>query len=147
MARQPRSHLPDGVYHATTRCDDDRAIYLDDLDRRAFMRRLAIVARRWTWTIHAWCLMTTHYHLVVETARAALSDGMRELNGPYARRFNVRHGRRGHLFEERFAAHTIDGDEHLEATCLYVISNPVRAGLCGTPEDWPWGGLRHPRSV
>jgi REP element-mobilizing transposase RayT len=140
MARLPRSHLPDGLYHVTTRCDADRAIYLDDFDRAAFLRRLVLVARRSAWTIHVWCLMTTHYHLVVETARVALSEGMRELNGPYARRFNERHGHRGHLFEERFLAHVIESDRHLEAACLYVLSNPVRAGLCESPEDWPWSG-------
>jgi putative transposase len=144
MARLPRSHLPDGVYHATTRCGEDRAIYLDDLDRRIFLRRLVVIALRWVWTIHAWCLMTTHYHLVLEAGRTALSQGMHELNGPYARRFNERHGRRGHLFEERFSAHLIETDEHLESACAYVLANPVRAGLCDSPDDWPWSGLGDP---
>jgi len=80
MARRPRSDLPDGVYHATARCAvPDGAIVRDDHDRRAFVRRLLVVSRRFGWAVHAWCLMTTHYHLVVETTRESLSAGMREL--------------------------------------------------------------------
>jgi REP element-mobilizing transposase RayT len=84
--------------------------------------------------------MTTHYHLIVETDHASLSQGMRRLNGGYAQTFNERHDRRGHLFGDRYSVYAIDREDHFEKSCLYVLENPVRAGLCERPSDWPWSG-------
>jgi len=92
------------------------------------------------WNCHAFCLMTTHYHLIVETERSKLSRGMQVLNGRYAQRFNQRHDRDGHLFRARYSVYVIDDEAGLEASCLYVLENPVRAGLCEKPSDWPWSG-------
>ena len=88
--------------------------------------------------MHALCLMTNHYHLVVETPRPQLSAGFHRLNGVYAQRFNNRHERRGHLFGDRFWSSVIDSEEYLAAVCRYVLGNPVRAGLCELSHDWPW---------
>ena len=65
---------------------------------------------------------------------------MRRLNGGYAQTFNERHDRRGHLFGGRYSVYVIDREEHLAASCLYVLENPVRAGLSEKPGDWPWSG-------
>jgi REP element-mobilizing transposase RayT len=80
----------------------------------------------------------TNYHLVLAATRPRLSDGMRRLNGDYARRFNKRHGRRGHLFDERFSSFAVEDERHLEAAIHYVLQNPVRAGLCDEARDWTW---------
>ena len=88
--------------------------------------------------------MGTHYHLILEASQEALSDGMQRLNGIYAQRFNYRHRRRGRLLEGRFAAYLLRDEHHFEAALRYVIDNPVRAGLCAEPSDWPWSGLRQP---
>ena len=88
--------------------------------------------------------MGNHYHLVVETSQVGLATGMRRLNGLYARRFNERHARSGHLFGARYEARVVEGDESLERTCAYVVNNPVRAGLCRDAAEWPWGGLGEP---
>ena len=85
-----------------------------------------------------------HYHLVLEAPLERLSRGMHRLNGRYAQMFNERHGRRGDLFEERFAAFVLRDEDHLRAACAYVLENPVQAALCPTAEDWPWGGPRRP---
>jgi len=85
--------------------------------------------------------MGNHYHLVIETRREQLSAGMQLLNGDHAQTFNLRHGRWGHLFGERFWSRTVKGDEDLVNTCRYVIENPVRAGFCAVPDDWPWSAL------
>jgi putative transposase len=88
--------------------------------------------------------MNTHYHLVLETTRVALSDGMKRLHGVYAQAFNERHGRTGHLFGDRFWSSFIESEEHFAAACWYVVYNPVRAGLCEEPEEWPWTWTRVP---
>jgi putative transposase len=143
MARRPRSTLPDpGVYHVTTRGVARQPIFLDDDERRLFLRLLGAVANQHDWRCHVFCLMTNHYHVVVETGLASLAAGMRRLNGAYAQGFNRRHRRSGHLFGSRYASWVVETDEHLLATCEYVLQNPVRAGLCRTPEDWPWAARR-----
>jgi REP element-mobilizing transposase RayT len=87
--------------------------------------------------------MGTHYHLVLEAERALLSRGMHRLNGLYAQSFNERHERRGHLFGDRFVSRVVEDERYLRAACRYVVGNPVRAGLCTQPEDWPWSASRY----
>jgi REP-associated tyrosine transposase len=141
MPRRPRADLPDGVFHVTTRGVAEAPIYLDDEDRARFVRLLHNVMRRHSWICHAYCLMTTHYHLLLETKRADLSPGMRELNGLYARGFNDRYDRKGHVFGERYAAFVVDSVAHFAEARRYVLDDPVRAGLCSSAEQWPWSGL------
>ena len=138
MPRLPRNHLPDGYFHATARAVFGAALFTDDLDRLDFLQLLRSTAALFEWRCHAHCLMGTHYHLVLATTRTSLSDGMRRLNGDYARRFNKRHGRRGHLFDERFSSFAVEDERHLEAAIHYVLQNPVRAGLCDEARDWAW---------
>ena len=86
--------------------------------------------------------MGNHVHLVMTTPRADLGDGMRDVLARYARRFNQRHGRSGHLFSERYRMVPIGDDGHLLATIRYVARNPVEAGLASKPGDWTWGSYR-----
>jgi REP element-mobilizing transposase RayT len=89
--------------------------------------------------------MGTHYHLVVESTQQRLSDGMKRLNGVYALRFNRRHGRRGHLFGERFASYVLRDERHPQAATDYILQNPVKAGLCRDASGWPWAGAASAR--
>lgn len=142
VSRTPRSALPDGFFHVTARGIPERPIYLGDADRHRFLSLLRRVEEKHRWRCLAYCLMTTHYHLVVAATRASLSAGLRELNGLYARAFNQGHGRFGHLFSERFDARVIDSEEYLHDACAYVLLNPVRAGLCDRVDEWPWSYSR-----
>jgi len=141
MARLRRSDLPDGVFHITARGVAGTAVFRDDEDRCLFLRLLGRTVERHDWTCHAFCLMGTHYHLVVQATRDDVSAGIQWLNGTYAQSFNRRHERWGHLFGARFGSWVVDRDKHLAATCVYVLENPVRAGLCGNSEDWPWSAM------
>ena len=143
MARALRKDQPDGAFHVAARAVAGAPLYVDDDDRRAFLVLLARVVVRFGWEMHALCLMGNHYHLVLEALRADLSAGMQRLNGVYAQSFNERHGRRGHLFGDRYVSRVIGGDRHLRSVCRYVAANPVRAGLVATATDWPWSHSRH----
>jgi REP element-mobilizing transposase RayT len=99
------------------------------------LRRIGI-REQWEW--HAACLMSTHFHLVFRPMLGRVSEGMRDLNGAYARAFNKRHGRRGAVFESRYTERTIRDDAHLRETIRYVEFNPVTAGMVGEVEDWIW---------
>jgi putative transposase len=138
MAREPRFFDPDGVYHLTSRGNDRRTIYRDDLDRNAFLVRLGSIALKHRWISLVYCLMTNHYHLVISAPHGGVSQGMQELNGGYSRRTNSRYGRTGHLFQNRFSVTPIARGSHLLETCRYVVLNPVRAGICLQAQEWPW---------
>jgi REP-associated tyrosine transposase len=115
-------------------------IFRDDSDRAAFRELLIQAGERFALRFDAWCLMTTHFHVVAAATRPTLSGAMHRLNGLYAQRFNRRYDRRGHLFENRFSARVLDSEEHWENACRYVFNNPVDAGLCHCAEEWPWAG-------
>ena len=138
-----RALLPDGFFHVFTRGIPERPIYLDDEDRYLFLAMLERGSASHRITIHARCLMPTHYHAVVEATRADLSRGMQWVHSSYAITFNRRHGRFGHLFAERFSSRVIESDEYLHDVCAYILLNPVKAGLCDRIEDWPWSYSRY----
>ena len=142
MARPLRIEFAGALYHITSRGDRREAIYDDDEDREAFLNVLAEVVDRYNWFCHAFCLMTNHYHLVVETAEGNLSRGMRQLNGVYTQATNRRHNRVGHLFQGRFKGILVDQDAYLLELSRYVVLNPLRAGMVDLPEQWPWSSYR-----
>jgi putative transposase len=138
MARIIRTSLPDGFFHVTARGVARSTIFRDETDYADFRNQLLRVARRFSWTIHAFCLMPNHYHVLVETTQVQLSRGMQLLNGQYAQAFNERHDRVGHLFQGRFASYAIESEEHYERALAYIRANPVEAGICATDREWPW---------
>jgi len=119
------------------------SVFVDEDDRETFVALLRDAARKHRWRCHAFCLMGTHYHLVLETRRADLSSGLHRLNWLYAMHFNRKHGRFGHVFADRFATRVIGSEEYLFEACAYVLLNPVKAGLCDDVDDWPWSYSRH----
>jgi putative transposase len=142
MARPLRIEFPHALYHITARGDRREPIVEDDTDRLAFFEVLAEVIERFNWLCHAYCLMTNHYHLVVETPEANLSQGMRQLNGMYTQANNRRHQRTGHLFQGRFKAILVDRDSYLLALSRYVVLNPVRAAMVKHPRQYAWSSYR-----
>jgi REP element-mobilizing transposase RayT len=143
VARLPRSALAEGqFFHLYARGVDHLTIFRDRDDRLRFLQLLAAVTEREAWRCHAFCLMDTHVHLIVEAALARVSRGMQSLLGLYARHFNDRHRRSGHLFGDRFGAQLIESEPYLEIAVEYVLHNPVRAGMVESASDWPWSGVR-----
>ena len=104
MARPLRLEFAGALYHVTARGDRREDIFFRDEDRGDFLGVLGDVCGRFNWVIHAYCQMTNHYHLLVETVDGNLWRGMRQLNGVYTQRFNRRHGLVGHLFQGRYKA-------------------------------------------
>jgi putative transposase len=141
MGYEPRSFYPGVPTHLTAHGIDDEPIFRSDLDRFDLLARLRRVTGRVSWQIVAWCLMDTRYHLLaVAPAEPRISWAMQAVNSVYARNFNHRCGRRGHLFGERFTDTLVESEAHLDACIAYIYENPVRAGLVRRVEDWPWSG-------
>ncbi len=133
--------MPGGAYHLTTRAVDDESIVASAFDCFQLLALLRDVTKRIGWAVTAWCFMHTHYHLVVlADPEARIAEAMHRLNGIYAREFNLRHHRKGHLFAERYAHTPIVDERHLTAASDYVLLNPVTAGLVRTVEEWAWSG-------
>lgn len=113
-------------------------MFRGDRDREIFANLLASVVSGRGWLCHAFCLLGTHYHLLVETPQGDVAAGMHRLNGVYAQGFNRRHGRKGHLLEDRYYSVVIEADGHLLQVIRYIALNPVHAGVCARPADWQW---------
>jgi putative transposase len=140
MGRRPRE-FGEGIYHVGSHGSDLRHLFLDDNDRVTFLERLALIVARFELALAAYTLMGNHYHLLVATPDARLSQAIQQLHGWYARRHNKSHSRGAHLFRAHFFAREIRSDDDLLSTCRYVAHNPVAAGLCETPFDWPWSSV------
>ncbi len=142
MARPLRIEFPGAIYHITSRGNAQSDIYLETSDRQIFLSSLGEVCKRFNWHCYAYCLMTNHYHLVIETGDANLSKGMRQLNGVYTQSFNRQHHRVGHVFQGRYKAILVDKDSYLLEVVRYVLLNPVRAHMTKTAGQYPWSSYR-----
>jgi putative transposase len=138
MSRPLRLEFAGGLYHVTSRGDRRENIYVDDSDRQKWLELLGQVCSRYNWRCHAYCLMSNHYHIVVETAEGNLSKGMRQLNGVYTQYFNHAHQRVGHVFQGRYKGILVDKDAYLLELSRYVVLNPVRARMVRDAKNWPW---------
>jgi len=129
-------------HHVNARRNVDRQLFVDDLDRRRFLETLQTTIERHGWLCHSYCLMSNHYHLLIETPDENLAAGMLLLNGTYARYFNWRHAHVGHVFQGPYHDEPVIDDDHLLEASRYIVLNPVRAGLVTKPFDWAWSSYR-----
>jgi putative transposase len=141
MPRPPRVQLPGALYHVTARANLGRLAFRDDGERKGFLRIVETVVARRRWSCRAFCLLSTHYHLLVMTPEADIAAGMQYLNGRYAQWINAVRGERGHLFDSRYCSVLVENEAHGIELHRYIALNPVRAGLVGNPEDWPWSSF------
>lgn len=142
MTRPLRIEFAGALYQVTSRGNAQADIYLNDEDRKNYLDVLQDVCERFNWVIHAYCLMSNHYHLLIETPDSNLSKGMRQLNGVYTQRFNRKHNRVGHVFQGRYKAILVQKDSYLLELARYIVLNPVRAQMVRSAKDWPWSSYR-----
>ena len=142
MARPLRLEFAGALYHITSRGNEQRAIFRSDRDRKTFLVFLGQAVERFGWSLTAWVLMTNHFHLVVQTREANLSQGMQWLNSTYVNWFNRVHKRCGHLFQGRFKAYLVDREAYFAEVLRYVVLNPVRAKMVQRPEEYRWSSYR-----
>ncbi len=142
MPRPHRVSLQNGIYHVFNRGNRRAAICLDAADFERFLELLQELCDHFGWPFFAYCLMTNHFHLVVETPEGDVSAGMHRLSFLYAQYFNRRYAIDGHVFQGRFKTVLIKSDVQLLAATRYVLTNPVRAGITRTAEEWRWSSYR-----
>ena len=142
MARPLRIAFPGAFYHVTSRGNERKAVFKSKRDREKFLEYLESATLRYEARIHAYCLMDTHYHLLLETPSGNLSQIMRHINGAYTTHFNVKRERSGHLFQGRYKAILVDIDEYAKELSRYIHLNPVRAKMVEAPEEYDWSSYK-----
>ena len=142
MSRPLRLEFEGAFWHVTSRGNERKDIFRGDGDRLLFLSLLAAAVKRFRWRLHEYCLMTNHYHLVIETPFRTLAKGMHWLNSEYVRIFNKRYERVGHLFQGRYKGILIDEQNYLDEVRRYTVLNPVRAGMVADPAEYRWSSYR-----
>jgi REP element-mobilizing transposase RayT len=148
MARKLRVEFEGAFYHVMNRGDRREDIFVGDADRHLFLELLGQACAKTGWKIHAYVLMSNHYHLMVETPQGNLVAGMQWLQNTYTIRFNRRHRLSGHLFQGRYKAVLVDPEERSYFLLLadYIHLNAVRARLLKAGESilkYSWSSLTH----
>ena len=142
MARPLRIQYPGAWYHIMNRGARHRNIFLNDSDRRDFLRLLKDTIEMWRIEVHAFSFLSTHYHLLISTPLGNLSRAMRHIDGVFAQRFNLRHGFDGSLFRGRYKSILVEKDNYLLEVFRYIHLQSVRAGICKNSEDHIWTSHR-----
>jgi putative transposase len=144
MARLPRLTLPGYPHHVVQRGNNRQAIFSGTSDYERLLELIHEHARKFGVAIHAYVLMSNHFHLLAtpETAEG-VPQLMQSLGRSYVRYFNAKQGRTGTLWEGRYRSTLIQAERHLLACMAYIDLNPVRAGLVAEPADYPWSSHHH----
>jgi len=142
MSRPLRIDYSDVWYHVMNRGRRIEEIFFTDTDREAFLKVLQKVSTLWNFRISAFCLMSNHYHLLIQTPDGNLSRWLRHINGGYTQCFNRSHKKEGQLFRGHYKAVLIDADNHLLEVLRYIHRNPLKAGIVKTLEEYSWSSHR-----
>ncbi|MEW5919879.1 MAG: transposase [Bacillota bacterium] len=138
MPRKPRIWFPGAIYHIICRGNRRQDIFKDDKDRRVYLSILKECCEKYPFLLYAYCLMTNHLHLQVETLDEEIAKIMKLINMQYTMYFNKRYNLVGHLFQGRYHSELILTDAHNLLTSKYIHLNPVRAEIVDNPLDYPW---------
>jgi putative transposase len=141
MPRQPREHAEEAIYHIRSRGNSKQTIFHGEADMGLFLRMVGECVRKFEWRCHAYCLMSNHYHMIIETPKDNISPGMHALNTRFAMATNRRYEKSGHLLGERYGSTLIQDDSYFLTASRYIVLNPVEAGLVEHPADWPWSNF------
>jgi len=138
MPRQRRAYSSTQIYHIMVRGNAGRDIFLDDDDKKQFLRILSRKKRQTEFKLYAFCLMKNHFHLSLKEGNENISNIMKRINTTYAVYFNKKYQLAGHLFQNRFKSENVENDAYLISLIRYIHQNPVKAGIALSPEEYPW---------
>jgi putative transposase len=142
LARPLRIIYPGAFYHVTSRGNEKKDIFKSRRDREKFLEYLASAAERYGAVIYAYCLMSNHFHLFMQTPEGNLSQVMQHIIGAYTTYFNIKRKRAGHLFQGRYKSVLVEADEYSAELTRYIHLNPVKAGITGKADEYQWSSYR-----
>jgi putative transposase len=143
MPRQARLDAPGSLHHVIGRGIEGSSIFRDGEDREDFLARLGALCDGGLLSVYAWALLDSHFHLLIRSGNPGLPEAMRKLLTGYVVNFNRRHGRNGHLFQNRYRSILCEDDPYFLELARYIHLNPVRAKVVKTMKRlaaYPWTG-------
>ena len=142
-AKRERFNCKDAIYHIVTRCNNKESLIKDELDFIEYKVILKKCKEKYDFLLHDYAIMNNHIHLLIKLFTATnISQIMHSIDRRYARWYNEHYKRKGHFWEDRFYGELIKDDIQLLAVMRYIDLNPVKAGLCKDPTEWPYSGAR-----
>jgi putative transposase len=142
-AKRERFNCKDAIYHIVTRCNNKEPRIKDELDFIKYKMILKKCKEKYGFLLHDYAIMNNHIHLLIKLfIKTNISQIMHSIDRRYARWYNDQHERKGHFWEDRFYGEMIKDDTQLLAVMRYIDLNPVKAGLCKDPTEWPYSGAR-----
>jgi len=142
MPRKPRIELP-GKYHIINRGVEQRVVFKEPSDYERFEELMCVYAKSFGITIHNYCLMSNHYHLLLEIKQENLSKYMRQLNMNYAIYFNKKYKRSGHLWQGRYKSWYVTDEAYLYTLMCYIEQNPLKANIVKDIKDYPYSSYHY----
>ena len=141
MSRMLRIKSQTGVYHVMLRGIDKQQLFYDKEDYATFIKTLVESRASSDFKIYAYCLMGNHVHLLIRTIDEDIGTVIKRIGVRYVMRFNKKYDRTGHLFQDRYKSEAVDDDAYFMTVLRYILQNPVKAGLCGTAEEYAWSSV------
>ena len=138
MPRPLRLEFPGAYYHVMNRGRRKECIFIKEKEYKIFLSTLKKACEDYQVIVHAYCLMSNHYHLLIQTPLGNLSAFMRQINGVYAQIYNKMNDKEGSLFRGRYRSILIQDGVYLLRVMKYIHLNPVKAKLVADPKDYPW---------
>ncbi len=142
MARKKRHWFPGAKYHIICRGNRKAALFEERIDRLKYLSYLEQARQAFPFHLHAYCLMTNHVHLSIETFDHPPGEIMKVINSNYARYFNDKYEYTGHVFQGRYTAELLDSMMYEIDVSKYIHLNPVKARMVTKPEDYYWSSYR-----
>lgn len=142
MARKKREWYPGAIYHLMSRGNRHQNIFGDSSDFEFFLILLADIQKRMPFDLHSYCLMTNHFHMLLETKDDEIWHIMKRLSHVYAGYYNGKYGFDGHLFQGRYHSYLVRDDAYFLQTSRYIHLNPVKAKMVSHPEDYKWSSYQ-----
>ena len=141
MPRKPRIISSTGIYHIILRSVNQHIIFEEESDYKKFLFILSDCKEKYDTEIYAYCLMDNHVHLMLHAPSDQLSSFFQSLGTRFARWYNKKYSRSGHLFQDRFFSTTVENDQGFLATLVYIHNNPVKANMCRFPSEYRWSSI------
>lgn len=141
MPRQARKKSSTGIYHVMLRGINQQQIFEDNEDYQKFIQILAEYREISKYKLYAYCLMSNHIHLLIREEKEPLEQIFKRIGSKYVYWYNVKYGRKGHLFQDRFKSETVETDSYFLTVIRYIHRNPVKAGICKRVEEYAYSSI------
>ena len=141
MPRRARTHAESGIYHIMLRGINQQQIFEDEEDNQEFLQVLRDYKHVSGYKILAYCLMGNHAHLLMKEGGESLEQTFKRIGARFVYWYNAKYRRIGHLFQDRFKSEAIENEQYLCTVIRYIHQNPIKAGICKSPEDYPYSSF------